>query len=37
VDNCRRKPLVAQIGRAGDISPIPYWDSLILEYDSPIG
>ena len=28
--------LVARVGYASDVSPNPYWDALLLEYDVPI-
>jgi hypothetical protein len=28
--------LVARVGYSSDISPVPYWDALLLEYDVPI-
>jgi len=28
--------LRARVGRSGDVSPVPYWDALLLEYDVPI-
>lgn len=28
--------LVARVGYSSDISPIPCWDALLLEYDVPI-
>jgi hypothetical protein len=28
--------LVARVGYSSDVSPVPYWDALLLEYDVPI-
>jgi hypothetical protein len=28
--------LVARVGYSGDVSPVPYWDALLLEYDVPV-
>ena len=28
--------LIARVGYSSDVSPVPYWDALLLEYDVPI-